>query len=321
MSYVVFDMDETIAQLSSVYYFIATLTATNQETTKSASTNKNAFLMEPLEPHLPVAYDYFVQRVLKEEQSDRPLGILRPGILDIMEALYQLKKKHLIHGVVIYSNNSHLNSLYFIRDLIHVHYPRLILDCIHWLHPLRKIDREQYHRTVGAVSKTWENVKNLMNHGLAKAPPFLEPNEVHFFDDQFHISLKRALNNNYHQIPPYQFKASFDRIVPLFLSSLSYAEVDLYELENKLAPLYPDLQNQHVINRLNKGNTTLLEDILDLFRYYVNSDTINAVPSLDTALPIAEVIATMEHNAILHKGGTKKKRMYTIKRKRRTIRR
>ena len=95
----------------------------------------------------------------------------------------------------------------------------------------------------------------------------------------------------------------------------------MYELENKLAPLYPDLQNQHVINRLNKGNTTLLEDILDLFRYYVNSDTINAVPPLDTALPIAEVIATLEHNAILHKSATKKKRMYTIKRKRRTIRR
>lgn len=318
----VFDMDETLAQLSSVYYFIATLTATNQETTKSAATNKNAFLMEPLEPHLPVAYDYFVQRVLKEEQSDRPLGILRPGILDIMETLYQLKKKRLIHGILIYSNNSHLDSLYFIRDLIHVHYPRLILDCIHWLHPLRNIDRVQYHRSAGKISKTWENVKSVMVDGTTKAPSFLEPSEVHFFDDQFHVNLKNALGKNYHQVPPYQFKASFDRIVPLFLSSLSYAEVDLYELENKLAPLYPDLQNQHVINQLNKGNTTLLEDIIDLFRYYVNSDSKNnAMPPLDSALPIAEVIATMEHNAVLHQGGNKKKRIHTLKRKRRTIRR
>ena len=314
----VFDMDETIAHLSSVYYFIATLTTTKPD--KTNKTSNNVFLIEPLEPHLPTAYDYFVQRVLKEEKSDYPLGILRPGILDIMEALYLLKKKHLIHGVIIYSNNSHLESLYFIRDLIHVHYPRLILDCIHWLHPRRRVDREQYHKSIGVISKTWENLKDLMIHGVAKASPFIEPSEVHFFDDLNHVSLKRELGKNYHQIPPYQFKASFDRIAPLFLSSLAYAEVDLYALEKQIAPLYPDLQNSIFIHYFHKGNTTMMEDILDLFRYYINSDTINAVPPLDSALPIAEIIADLEHNAILHRDN-KKKRMYTLKRKRRTIRR
>ena len=302
----VFDLDATLADLSSVYYFLTVLTQ------NKPIQSKNQFLIEPLDPMMPKAYDYFVQSI-------EDIGLLRPGILDMMGALHRLKKEQKIQGVLIYSNNSHLESVYFVRDLIHVHYPRLICDCIHWLHPKRHADRIAYTESNGRISKTWGTLKDIMVHGPTKASPFLEQSEVHFFDDLLHLDLKRELGTNYHQIEPYVFKVSFDRLTYLFLSALSYAEVNLYELEKNLVEIYPDVKNPFIFQHFNKGNTTLIEDILDLF-YHYGGEIHTRLPPLDS-LEIAEVILEVEKSS--KKGGNKKKhkKHYTYKRHRRTIRR
>ena len=308
----VFDLDATLADLSSVYYFLAVLT-------QHKPLQKNQFLIEPLDPMMPKAYDYFVQRIVQEETETR-LGLLRPGILEMMGALYRLKKEQKIQGVLIYSNNSHLESVYFVRDVIHVYYPRLISDCIHWMHPKRNTDRIAYNQSNGRISKTWATLKDIMINGPTKASPFLEPSEVHFFDDLMHRDLKRALDKTYHQIEPYVFKASFDRLAHLFLSSLSYAEVNMYELENNLVEMYPDVRNPFIFQNFNKGNTTRIEDILDLF-YHYGGEVHTRLPPLDS-LEIAEVILEVEQTN--KKGGKykkKKKKSYTYKLHRKTIRR
>lgn len=305
----VFDLDATLADLSSAYYFIAVLTQRGKQ--------KDPFFIEPIDPMMPKAYDYFVQRIVKEEQATIPLGLLRPDILDIMGALHKMKKEHKIQGVVIYSNNSHLESLHFVRDLIHTLYPRLISDCIHWLNPKRQADRISYNESRGLISKTWGNLKDLMVRGPTRASPYIQPSDVHFFDDLVHLDLKRALNKNYHQVLPYEFNASFDRLKPIFLSSLSYAGVDLYSLGHKLTDIYPDMKNPFIHQYFSKGNTILLEDVVDLFFYYGGSNH-TTLPPLDS-LEIAEVLVEFEKTS--KKGGhSKKKKRETCKRRRRTVR-
>ena len=312
----VFDLDATLADLSSVYYFLAVLT---QKKPKKNVSKRADFLVEPLDPMMPKAYDYFVQRIVQEESTETPLGILRPGSLEVMGALYRLKKEQKVQGVLLYSNNSHPESLYFIRDLIHVYYPRLISDCIHWLHPRRQADRIAYSTSHGSISKRWATLKDIMVHGPTKATPWVESTDVHFFDDLLHSDLKLALGKNYHHITPYEFKASFDRLKPLFLSSLSYAEVNLYELGKQLATLYPDIRNPLISHFFNKGNTTLLEDILDLFFHYGGVNH-TMIPAIDAA-EIRDIVFAFEKSS--KKGGLmprKHKKTYTYKKRRRTIR-
>jgi hypothetical protein len=120
------------------------------------------------------------------------LGILRPGILDVMMELHMLQREGVIKHVIIYSNNSHLQSLEFIRDLIHeyVGSNHLIMDCIHWNHPMR---REEKMIHLNFSNKTWSVLKRIMVTGNCRALPSLQPNQVHFFDDLEHPDLKREL--------------------------------------------------------------------------------------------------------------------------------
>ena len=77
MSYFVFDLDETLAQIYTVYYFVASL-----------QTYPN--MSESLTNSLKKAYKMFVKKIVKEEIKN-PLGVLRPGILHIMKKLKILK--------------------------------------------------------------------------------------------------------------------------------------------------------------------------------------------------------------------------------------
>jgi len=220
MSYFVFDMDETLAELYSVYYFLDSL--------KTENPNLPGGLADSLEK----AYTIFTDMVYQAEVSTPPLGILRPGILDIMSDLHRLQESGKVKCVVIYSNNGHLPCLEFIRDLIHRHIRSntLIKDCIHRNHPARQ--NEIRNRN----TKTWEVLKSIIVNGPCNASPNLDPKAVHFFDDLEHHDLRLILGNNYHKVPAYEFKASFERLEEMYKMSLLLGEVDTDLLYNYLYP-------------------------------------------------------------------------------------
>lgn len=192
--YFVFDMDETIAQLYTMYYFIESLRLTT----------------ELHKEYKHKAYKKFVRKILKEETSDKPLGILRPGILNVMSKLYELHKKGIVKGVIIYSNNGNLESVEFIRDLINKHVGnKLIKECIHWYHPLRG----RYK-----TNKTWKELNNILMNGIYKDKNVNKDN-VYFFDDLCHTDLME--NINYYRVPAYNFKASFGRISDIYKDAIS----------------------------------------------------------------------------------------------------
>lgn len=248
-SYFIFDMDETLAELYSVYYFIATLRLKERNIPSSLIYDLNK------------GYNIFVGKVLSKEISNEPLGILRPGILDIMKKLSELQKVGKIKNVVIYSNNGHLESLEFIKDLIHkyVQNSDLIKECIHWNHPMRNAETLGQP---GAANKTWNVLRNILIKGNCKASLKIDTKDIYFFDDLDHTDLKSNLGENYYQVPGYSFKASYDRLADIFKDSLKELNLnDKSILRNIVIELFGDRNTD-----LNISDGNDLDIIINLFK-------------------------------------------------------
>jgi hypothetical protein len=139
--------------------------------------------------------------------------------------LQRLKLSGQVKGAVIYSNNGHLESLEFIRDIIHQHLGTsdLILECIHWGHKLRE---EERGRIQGAANKTWNVLSTILKGPIIGAPSDLQQDSVYFFDDMNHSDLKKHLKENYVQVPSYTFKASVDTLSRIFTETIDEASVN-----------------------------------------------------------------------------------------------
>lgn len=296
MYYIVFDLDETLAELYSTYYFVDSL---RPEYFPNNTSNK-------LKEQLVNAYTIFVKRVLTEEESlSEPLGILRPGILSIFEEIQRLKILGLIGGVAIYSNNGHLQSLEFIRDLIHRHLnvTDLIQECIHWGHSMRKKERGFL---MGAADKTWKTLSSILKGPTIKAPSDLSPSSVYFFDDQFHPDLKKTLDENYIQVPSYNFKASFNTLAKCYTDAINEA------LINKESFI-------HMNSKIYGKRLKTYDDLLEYFRLNTNGTEKNPVsPEEDNGIILMKNILNYISNSnsdSLHIGGSS---VSGVKRKRRT---
>lgn len=223
MYYFVFDLDETLAEVYSIFYFLLSLKLKNNI---KAATPEQAQLLAKLD----VAYNNFVGRILEMEKSDRPLGILRPGILGIMQKLSELKDSGQLAKVIIYSNNGKLENLEFVRDLIALSLgqpkEQLITDLIYYNSPGRnsEIIRQYNYKTgkmvgiPGAARKTWPVLQKIITRNGIKNLDFI-PENVFFFDDLIpKHELRAELGDRYYQVPAYRFKASAERIAEIYMS-------------------------------------------------------------------------------------------------------
>ena len=256
MRYVIFDLDLTLADITSFYFFL--LSFHIKDFVLASSPSMFSFFPEELHTRLQKAYRLFVERVAMEEASENPLGLLRPGVLAIMQDLAVLYRKKKVKQVLIYSNNRYLPSLQFVRDVIHyVINTNLITECIHWYHPMRENDKIDVN-----YSKTWDTMQSMCVQGSE-----MDPKQVYFFDDQLHVQLQYVLKENYYQVPAYHCTVPFDRIKGIYQSVLREAQVnvsslmiymmEVMEAESQTFPFYPhgnsihDLMN--IIENLSKG--------------------------------------------------------------------
>jgi len=235
MSYFAFDMDEAIAELYSVFYCITSLRL--EEALQAAKIDSP--LSPALEKQLYKAYQLFVKKVLHEETSAKPLGVIRPGVLQIMKSLQRLKVSKKVAKVIIYSNNGNLQCLEFIRDVIHEYLGApLIAECVHRLHPLREESTIRYKPSPAGLEKTWGNLRRVLIEGKAKAPSTLKASDVYFFDDLDHRDLHNGLGDHYYQVPAYRFRASFSRIGDLYQSAIAEAKVSMAQFLSHITRLY-----------------------------------------------------------------------------------
>ena len=319
MSYFVFDMDETLAELYTVYYFVSSLKL-KETFVKEGDYIGAELIPDSLSSKLDAAYKCFINRIVIAETSSNPLGILRPGILNIMKRLSVLQKSGKVKAVIIYSNNGHLQSLEFIRDLIHarVGNDKLIKECIHWNHPMREDERISDANTKAGgspINKTWPVLKNIMINGECGAPDTLDTHQVHFFDDLNHINLHNALGDNYHQVPAYTNRASFDRIATIYKMCVRDVNINRRILLNYVLHFFEN--NYDDIDAYNE-----LDMIVDLFRENTeNTENRESIQHMELSPSHDKGIEIMHHavNEVSsggkrdEKGGTGKRRRTSSK--------
>lgn len=287
-------MDEAIAELYSAFYFITSLRLPAVIQTEHPQFHHA--VSDSIKQQLDTAYHTFVKAVLKEETSYKPLGIIRPGVLHVMKLLYQLQKEKKVAHVMIYSNNASLPCLEFIRDVIHeyVGTTDLICECAHRTHPLRN--------EMNVYDKTWDSLKRVLIKGHCKAPSTLEPEDVHFFDDLRHEDLEQALGKQYHQVPPYDFKASYERLADLYSDAVQHVSM------LQFAPLVAMVYGTTFRNQI----STSLQHVLTLFKVStVRTATKYDVPPLqDKGISIMKSAIYSVKNKAIRKRTLKRRRTH-----------
>jgi hypothetical protein len=273
MVYYVFDLDNTIGDFYSTYFLVSDLRS------DTVSEHRQTILKPPEEviPNIRKAYKYFVHQIALREKSDKPIGLLRPGIIDIMKMINLQKFTGICKGVVLYSNNGNLETLEFARDIIHdiLQTHTLILDCIHLYHPFRKSEVRKINEN--ASPKKWATIQKILTEGKCKAiNP--KPEEVVFFDDVLHSDIVLHLNLNYITFRPYIFKPSFDYFADLYLKALEHADIkhvkgDVCASENYIVYMA-------YLGIISETNAESLENHIEVHR----SNTPDTAP-LDTVPP------------------------------------
>jgi hypothetical protein len=224
--YYVFDLDETLGQMHSFFYQLCTLRPEvyfqNTMPPRHAAVlanNHTAAIRE----RLGAAYGAFVRAIAEKERSAEPLGLLRPGILEVFRAIQEQKEQGRPVCAMIYSNNGTLFLLELTRDVIHAALGTddLIRDCIHWFNPMRR--PEIVVGQPGSAQKTWAVLRRLLSEGPCGASPDLLPQQVTFFDDRIHPNLKAVLGENSIQVLPYSYKTPCSRVNTLYTEALQGA--------------------------------------------------------------------------------------------------
>jgi hypothetical protein len=220
MAYYAFDLDETLANVFTPFYMICALRPfLTAEEDKLPIPLK---MPNGLQDALSNSYFKFVHLVAERENSARPLGILRPGIIRCFEEIQSQYQEGICKGVIFYSNNGSLGCLEFVRDVLQdaIGNPNLICECAHWSHPFRteEIDRG----FPGSGRKTWSTLKRLLTQGMCDAPNDIQPKDVMFFDDLIHPDLHMILGpfGNYVHVKPYNYKSSIADVLAMYQEAL-----------------------------------------------------------------------------------------------------
>jgi hypothetical protein len=215
MVYLAFDLDGTIGNFLPVWKLLCPLRQNDfyvGENTPPISVG--------LKWELDIAYGAFVKRIAAVETSDNPLGLFRPGIFRVFEEVLKLRKKGIVEGVIMYTNNSSPALFNFASDVLQHHIGRKVFDDIlDYRHPLRiKAPRSQLPPT----DKRWIELKQLLTQSKVKAPISVEPKQVMFFDDMHHYDLIGVLepHNNYVKVSEYKFVADNKRLSDIYLAAL-----------------------------------------------------------------------------------------------------
>jgi hypothetical protein len=270
MVYFIFDLDETLAELYSVYYFVTSLKLESDTLDK--------------------AYQYFVRDILLTEISDEPLGILRPGILGIMKKLKNLQKVGKIKNVIIYSNNGDIKSLEFIKDLIHLYIGGgLIKECIHRNHHMRVNERVNAPHL---INKTWNVLRNIMINGNTRAATNLVTTDVYFFDDLDHPDLRKKLGMNYYKVPKYDYKASVNRIGEIYKNAIYKANIKGTKLKKYINIILDD----YIINGSNTVTyDTSIDGVIQLLKDNTLGNELNNSTLISLPPPPDIGILMMDH--------------------------
>jgi hypothetical protein len=223
MYYLAFDLDGTIGNFLPIWKLLCPL---RQDTHFVNFPNE---IIPPISNELKwdldIAYAAFVKRIVEAETSTRPLGLFRPGIFKVFEEVSKLRKKDIVKGVIMYTNNSSPPLFNFASDALTYHNGGKVFDDIlDYRHPLRI---KAPHRQLPPTDKRWAELKHLLTESKSKAPTTIQPTDVMFFDDMHHYDLIYILgaHDNYIKVSEYNFVCDYKRLSDIFLAALKDSDV------------------------------------------------------------------------------------------------
>jgi hypothetical protein len=185
---------------------------------------------DDLKIKLDMAYKLFIGKVVVNVRNGSCL-LFNPEILNVIG-------KNKVENAIIYSNNSHRETLVFAKDVIEGLFGRSIFCFLmEWGHPFRTNEIVKGDRGNGA--KTWLTLQRGFLEGCDIT---IEPDQVLFYDDQKHNDLMNVLGGNYKHIRGYviDFDKEVERLSNATIESL--AETGLNgdeEYHTLLGKLYP----------------------------------------------------------------------------------
>jgi hypothetical protein len=165
------------------------------------------------------AYELFVQRCAEAERSTEPLGIVRPGILDVFSRIGQLKDLGLAGGAFIYSNNPTQRLLHFIADVIQAGVGRtdLICDYVHMLDERRNNAVEKERQT---STKRIATILRILQSAPCNASVVPTANDIFFFDDMIHPNIRDAIGDRYIQVGKYEYEVDAGKMGDIYIQCL-----------------------------------------------------------------------------------------------------
>jgi len=258
MVYYVFDLDATLADVSTCHYFLCDLRTVRFM--EDGAPGKHVEVSEKYNRVFSSAYNEFLRLVLAAEMSDGSdggdgLGVLRPGIIDVFRVIKAQRDAGICKGVMIYSNNMFRCALEFVRDLLELAVGgAVICECVARNHPDRWEEADDLYGDSTVPKKTWSVMTRILVSGACRASSFgIKPTEVRFFDDQVHPDLVEKLGpvGNYIQVTPHYSPTKFDTIAKIYMEALIHAGLltdvnsDVYTLfKQNVAICDPDFKKR-----------------------------------------------------------------------------
>jgi hypothetical protein len=219
----VFDLDETLTHMNP--YFAAICSFFTDEVAIEAGAPQLAVARPAaLDGPLQTAYENFVRAVAVEELGPTPLGVVRPGAIELFRQIGRLKDAGLAGGAFIYSNNGTMRILQFVADVIHEALGRrdLFCDYSHLRDPRRTPDKPT---PIDKPLKLFHRIQEIIRTGPCGAVAAPAAEDVFFFDDIIHPDILSKIKANYIQVLPYTYQVNADRFATLYFNALNEAGI------------------------------------------------------------------------------------------------
>ncbi len=227
MAFVGFDLDETLGRFSvpdgHLYFLMPEVLYTTQFLPYAPFHQPS----DDLKTKLTAAFNSFAVCLANKEPA---LGMLRPGILQIVGKLSQLKDAGRINGIVVYSNNGNLAALILATKMIEhlLQKPGLFCNRVNWWNPMRYGPGKNIkgHRP-GAASKSTrvlrESFVGPMCGNIVANYQEVPVDQLLFFDDLNppHQDIFNQIGpERYFRVNPYKKDASIAAVNDCFYSAL-----------------------------------------------------------------------------------------------------
>ena len=182
----VFDLDETLTHMNPYFATICSF-FTDEVAIEAGAAHMAVARSAVLDGPLQTAYENFVRAVAAEELGPTPLGVVRPGVIELFREIGRLKDAGLAGGAFIYSNNGTMRILQFVADVIHEALGRrdLFCDYSHLRDPRRIPDKPTPE---DKPLKLFQRIQDIILTGPCSAVAAPAAEDVFFFDDTIPVS-------------------------------------------------------------------------------------------------------------------------------------